>query len=30
MALQVDGDYVGDQETLLLRSVPNALSVVLP
>ncbi|MGI8528759.1 MAG: diacylglycerol/lipid kinase family protein [Geodermatophilaceae bacterium] len=30
MALQVDGDYVGDQETLLLHSVPNALSVVLP
>lgn len=30
MAVQVDGDYLGEQETLLLRSVPGALRVVVP
>jgi diacylglycerol kinase family enzyme len=30
MAVQVDGDYLGDQQTLLLRSIPAALRVVVP
>ena len=30
IAVQVDGDYLGEQDSLLLRSVPAALRVVVP
>ena len=29
VAIQVDGDYLGDRDTMLLRSVPSALRVVV-
>lgn len=30
VAIQLDGDYLGEQDTLLLRSVPSALRVIVP
>jgi len=28
MAFQVDGEYVGEREHIMLRSIPNALRVL--
>ena len=30
VACQIDGDYIGEREMMVFRSVPRALSVVAP